>query len=219
MTKTKKLVMLLCTAFAVLFVAVAVFGGAAGSSVSASAAKTNIAFTGLMPYQNSYNSVDDAAIAWGREYAALSIRQNREYGSIIYKNSNNGKYYFTSPAAGTRNSCYPSGTTKTGKVAVIHSHGKAEWDKGEEFFSGADYSFALSVGVKTIYVTTPEGKLLRGQAFGEKYHGSWWGNAFAAFTTIFTTKTVKKDMPHDKGALWQAIQFKHWGKKRCANCA
>ena len=234
MTKTKKLIVTLCTFLAVLFVSVALFGGFAGGEVSASALTTDrrVISNDIIPlynnsslsnnnrrhYSQGYATMDEAAIAWGKEYAAKSIRENREYGSIIYKYSD-GKYYYHYAYRGTRNSCYPNGETDKYRVAVIHSHGKAEWDKGEEFFSGADYSVTLSFGLKTVYVTTPEGKLLRGNAFGEKYHGSWWGNAFAAFTTPFTTKTVNSDMPHDKGAIWQAIKFKHWGKKRCAKCA
>ena len=119
---------------------------------------------------------DEAANDWGATYAAKSIRQNLEYGSVIYKVEKDGKVFYTYTKAkmgdkkGTNTSKNPEGTEV---VADIHSH--AAYDKELDNTDGhnpkaqkTDANNEFSVDDEESnhtdkidgYLTTPNGSLL-----------------------------------------------------------
>ena len=105
-----------------------------------------------------YSSAMDAALAWGREFNAISISSNKEYGSSIYE-VNNG-YTYTQPnigdSFGVECSLPPEGSIVN---AYIHSHGKYN-DPSDNDFSSIDYNVANSEKID-LYLATPSGTLLK----------------------------------------------------------
>lgn len=155
----------------------------------------------IWPIVNN-RSVDECAIEWALEYNKLSIVNNREYASTIYKDGH--AYKYTDVTVGDSRSVVPSSTNGVyNEVALIHSHAKASISKVEEYFSGSDYVYALDSNISIIYVSTPEGKLKKGEAFGKKYHSTTFGEWFSFITTAQTTTTIYTKLPHDSKALWQ----------------
>ena len=105
-----------------------------------------------------YASMDEAAIAWGNEFNDNSISDNKEYGSTIYKNGNNG-YSYTDPNVGDSDSVAPS-QPPNGIVPVADIHAHAAYDSGynNDVFSPADMTGNDNLGIPG-YLTTPNGSL------------------------------------------------------------
>ena len=108
---------------------------------------------------DSFNSIDDAAIAWGLSYNGDSIAKNKEYGSVIY--SDNGKFKYTKPNKGDKDSVRVNSKTK-GKpvVAWIHSHAAYDENYASEEFSFKDLENAERINLPS-YITTPKGYLIK----------------------------------------------------------
>lgn len=160
-------------------------------------------------------TADECAVCWAREYNRPSIEGNVEMGSSIY--SAKGGYFYTLPNIGDEMSVVPSDTGgRHEEVALVHSHAKAKAKKIEEYFSGEDYAHTLEANVSVIYVSTPEGKLRKGVAFGRRYHSTTFGVWFALFSTPYTSTTVYTLLPHDKKALIQ--YFRHLFLEKCSLC-
>ena len=109
----------------------------------------------------TFATLNDAAKDWGITYNTLSIKNNKEYGSTFYQNTN-GTYSYSDPAiessSGVTPSSPPAGKTKVG---VIHSHAAYDPDYGlgNEHCSPAD-SDAAKAGKVPDYLATPSGDLL-----------------------------------------------------------
>ena len=99
-----------------------------------------------------FNSVQNAAIAWGLAYSDNSLQSGNEYGSSIFQVG--GKFAYTKPRVGSDRDVSPSpAPTRFKTVAYIHSH--PIHGNGNEF-SDADKAYSNL----PVYVTTPMGALL-----------------------------------------------------------
>ena len=109
-----------------------------------------------------FESMDLAAIDFGKYYNASSIKENREYATLIYETKDrwgNIAYSYNTPLKGTQDSSKPStdGLPKDAIVrAIAHTHGEDLANYDNENFSPTD--------IKTYkyfdgYVVTPKGKL------------------------------------------------------------
>ncbi|MGH2565988.1 MAG: DUF4329 domain-containing protein, partial [Ginsengibacter sp.] len=122
---------------------------------------------GMKPGER-YKTMQEAAIAWGKQYNDNSIRNGQEYASTIYEVKKAGKTYYAYTAAspGTNAGSTPSGPPKGAKsVADIHSHGKYEAAYDNDNFSGGPGSQVqgdIDDNNKTGligFLTTPDGSL------------------------------------------------------------
>ena len=77
MTKTKKLIVTLCTFLAVLFVSVALFGGFAGGEVSASALTTDrrVISNDIIPLYNNSSLSNNNRRHYSQGYATMDERR------------------------------------------------------------------------------------------------------------------------------------------------
>ena len=119
-----------------------------------------------------FDSIDKAALDFGKFYNALSIKNKKELSSFIYMTKDswgNMAFSYTKPIMGEVDESNPSeeGKPKNGKiVGRVHSHGN--WDEkyvneaadGNERFSDTDKSI-YNEGNLFGYVSTPKGKLLK----------------------------------------------------------
>ena len=108
---------------------------------------------------DSFNSIDDAAIAWWLSYNEESIAKNKEYRSVIYRD--NGKFKYTKPNKGNKDTVRVNSKTK-GKtiVAWIHSHAVYDANYSSEEFSFKDLENAENLNLPS-YITTPKGYLIK----------------------------------------------------------
>lgn len=123
--------------------------------------------TTLLTHQpgDEFRSIDDAAIAWGLTYNAISISEKAEYAGSIY--DSNGQYAFSQPNKGTKDESYISLPEDLSTLrAVIHSHGAYDIGYDNENFSETDKTSAKEVKVP-MYVSTPGGRL-------KKYNPNPW---------------------------------------------
>ena len=141
-----------------------------------------------------FETIDKAAIDFGRFFNYLSITEKKEYSSYIYKTKDswgNTAYSYTIPNGGGERFASPTekGLPKNATiVGRVHSH--ANWDKnivnnggdGNEIFSKTDkglYEKELLYG----YVSTPKGKLLKYDPYNQ------------------VTTLIDKDMPRDRATV------------------
>ena len=104
-----------------------------------------------------YDSLDDAALAWAREYIDDSIKADREYASYFYP-CNNG-YSYSSPVIGGQHSVdIPRPNDPSQYKGYIHSHGAESEGYADEEFSRPDKSIVNTYG-KPGYLVTPSAKL------------------------------------------------------------
>ena len=109
-----------------------------------------------------FESMDLAAIDFGKYYNASSIKENREYATFIYETKDrwgNIAYSYNTPSKGTQASSKPStgGLPKDAIVrAIAHTHGEDLANYDNENFSSTDI-----VAYKSLdgYVVTPKGRL------------------------------------------------------------
>jgi RHS repeat-associated protein len=121
---------------------------------------------GLKP-GDKFNTMDEAAIDWGKTYNEASINEGREKGSSIYRTAD-GKYSYTEPNTGGPTGVDPSVPNPTKDpdavetVADIHSHG-AYRSPGSEIVSDDDVDTILdpkrNPKQNPLYTVTPGGKL------------------------------------------------------------
>jgi RHS repeat-associated protein len=122
---------------------------------------------------DKFESMDEAAIDWGKTYNKKAIKDKKEYASAIYEVEENGKtfYSYTKAKSGSdRNTIVPEAPSGKKRVAVVHSH--ANWSQeiadqkdpegyeedGNNRFSMDDETAAF-VRKITCYVVTPDGSL------------------------------------------------------------
>jgi RHS repeat-associated protein len=118
-----------------------------------------------------YKSAEAAAIAWGKQYNGSSIKNNKEYGSVIYRKKVDGKWRYTynNPVIGevskklletelTKNWNDVPNEKGIEKIAAIHSHGKSDPNFDDENFSRGDKAFADKKNIDT-YLASPSGNL------------------------------------------------------------
>ena len=109
-----------------------------------------------------FESMDLAAIDFGKYYNASSIKEDREYATFIYETKDrwgNIAYSYNTPSKGTQASSKPStgGLPKDAIVrAIAHTHGEDLANYDNENFSPTDI-----VAYKSLdgYVVTPKGRL------------------------------------------------------------
>ena len=119
-----------------------------------------------------FESMDLAALDFGKFYNDKSIRKNKEFSSNIYKTKDswgNTVFSYTIPNEGENDESIPTeeGMPQGSKVvARVHSHGS--WDKdyvnsagdGNEIFSESDKKVYQRLQIYG-YVSTPKGKMLK----------------------------------------------------------
>ena len=126
-----------------------------------------------------YKSADAAAIAWSKQYAEVSIKENAEYSSIIYKiTTTKGKTYWSytegkrfkrvvdaehaSPGPNQAKKDMPEGATA---VAFIHSHSAWQRDSDNDFSPSVGMTGMKDEDLMTdnkdldFYLATPDGRL------------------------------------------------------------
>jgi len=154
-------------------------GGAAGAAAGAAAAGGAAA-----PTNGPYATADDAARAALDEANPQSIRDNLEYGGVIYQGAD-GQYYYSGPARGTdqgfdpASAPAPAGTTVVGDYhthgdysvadpatgAAIRTSDPTRDDFNSDNFSGADRRGIAADGAGTPgyagYLGTPSGTYRR----------------------------------------------------------
>lgn len=107
---------------------------------------------------DTFSSIIEAALDWGKTYNDPSITSQLEHGSTIYKVDDGYKY--TVPNIGTETSVIPSPAPNgSEQVATIHSHGAYDPSHPGHDFSEADISAADKSGLPE-YLTTPDGRLI-----------------------------------------------------------
>ena len=106
----------------------------------------------------SFNSADDAALAWGLMYNEQSISEQKEFSSAIYINSS-GRYSFYYVKKGSyKSTALPDPPARHITVAYIHSHGCRDSRYMDEDFSSNDKNTAKKKNTP-LYLVTPGGKL------------------------------------------------------------
>jgi len=119
-----------------------------------------------------YRSADAAALGWAGEYAEGSIKDNKEYSSLIYSFQEGKTTFWSYTSAEVGDKATSPGPKDLAKklskgqtaVAFIHSHG--QWTKD----SDNDFSPSIGMGHRDadimanhpeldFYLTTPDGKL------------------------------------------------------------
>lgn len=106
--------------------------------------------------------MDLAAIDFGKYYNVSSIKENREYATLIYETKDrwgNIAYSYNTPSKGTQNSSKPStdGLPKDAIVrAIAHTHGEDLANYDNENFSPTDIEAYKNFDG---YIVTPKGKL------------------------------------------------------------
>ena len=109
-----------------------------------------------------FESMDLAAIDFGKYYNVSSIKENREYATLIYETKDrwgNIAYSYNTPSKGTQNSSKPStdGLPKDAIVrAIAHTHGEDLANYDNENFSPTDIEAYKNFDG---YIVTPKGKL------------------------------------------------------------
>ncbi|SFT91551.1 RHS repeat-associated core domain-containing protein, partial [Chryseobacterium formosense] len=116
---------------------------------------------GLEPHV-LFNTRENAAANFGKQYNGKSIKQNQEYISIIYSRKVEGKLYYAykNPVGGTQAKANvtvdsPEGTSV---VAAVHTHGKYLEAFANNEFSKTDINGYERVNFDG-FVITPDGSL------------------------------------------------------------
>ena len=118
-------------------------------------------FIGKEP-RDFFESMDLAAIDFGKYYNVSSIKENREYATLIYETKDrwgNIAYSYNTPSKGTQNSSKPStdGLPKDAIVrAIAHTHGEDLANYDNENFSPTDIEAYKNFDG---YIVTPKRKL------------------------------------------------------------
>ena len=100
--------------------------------------------------------MDDAAKAWGDEFAGSAYDQGKEMGSTFYQNGNGFSY--TNPTVGTPTGCNPSLPENNEPITgIIHVHPYVPGHNSGEF-SPQDTEVSDIEGVPG-YLVTPQGNL------------------------------------------------------------
>jgi len=107
-----------------------------------------------------YMSQDSAAFAALFDLLPRSIKEQIEYGGMIYRNNDNS-YSYTPPIKGEYDTVDPGGPATcpadTKAVAYYHTHGSTDRDYlFEEWFGLRDRQYARNYGIDG-YLATPTG--------------------------------------------------------------
>ncbi len=124
--------------------------------------------TGLKPRAPGFETEDAAAIDALKYANPLSIRDNREYGGLVYYNPHNRRFYATQPSRTSVDTwkeigqMMPRNSTKLG---TYHTHGayrgSASEDPASDRFSGNDLQYSFERDEKVSYLGTPSGKYFK----------------------------------------------------------
>ncbi len=125
-------------------------GSEAGGCVSGCNAAT--------PYEKSYGSAEDAAVAAMQHENPGSVASNSETAGWVQDNGD-GTFTPRAPVAGDIDSADP-GPKGASDVAVWHTHGGPDPRYDSENFSNADRRFGDSNNAP-VYVSTPTGVIKR----------------------------------------------------------
>ncbi len=184
-----------------------------------------------------FSSQEAASKDFALTYGRYGFRNGQEYGSTIYKITNN-IYGYTYPEAGKRSStkisrCLGNANYYTSATAPIYGGGMIAGDAvvhshpsgiTANKLSGADIAMSASMSKDSgaripIYVATPSGELKRvyGDPNKESYYRGFW---FSQFTVLgFKNEVVASNLYHGKWDSSQLFKYKHWFSRRCSKCA
>lgn len=158
-------------------------GGGGGGGAGAAKGGGKGGATLNKPYNGPFDTQDEAAKAALDSANPRSIAENREYGGVIYRDTD-GKYYFTGPGAGSETGFNPSTTPAPSGTTVVgdyHTHGDysiqdssgnivrtsdpARDSFNSDSFSATDYAGIANDGAGvpgyTGYLGTPSGEYYR----------------------------------------------------------
>jgi hypothetical protein len=117
----------------------------------------------FQPNRTPFNSADDAAKAALSWINGTSIDEGVEYAGRIYQETGgSGKYFFSSPVAGSSNDSDSNSSripAETTVVGTYHTHGGG-FDATDEFFSAQDILKA-AMSKHPAYLVTPRGVIQR----------------------------------------------------------
>jgi len=118
---------------------------------------------GLEPYR-LFKTEEEAALNWGEQYNDDSIRDSKEYGSMIGKSKVKGKvrYSYGPPVKSKSSNSVTPSPAPNGTIATadIHSHGSYDINilSWNDRFSDEDKAGNRKLGING-YLTTPNGTL------------------------------------------------------------
>jgi RHS repeat-associated protein len=115
----------------------------------------------IPPYvDKAYDTLDDAATAWGLTYNSACIKRDQEFASALYVGTD-GKIHYSPPLLGQKHRVsrpWPTAPYKFMK-GDIHSHGAYSRGYDNNKFSPQDLDSVT--GGNTCYLATPNGSLLK----------------------------------------------------------
>ena len=115
--------------------------------------------TAPCPAAKTFATAEEAAIAAMKEANPKSVKEGREYGGWVRKNSD-GTFSYDPPVKGSKDGLTNMPSKGTSDVVWYHSHGAAEPGYDNENFSGSTGDKGYSKGNNAIgYVATPSGAI------------------------------------------------------------
>ncbi len=131
------------------------------SGYSSCSSKSNL-FTKLVnKLLGRFESIDEAAEHFGKKHNKASIKDNREYVSVVYEIKAGKKTmykYVPIKKGGAASATVPSPPKGKDVVGILHTHGAYDPKYDNENFSQADKNAAKAFKAP-IYVVTPNGAL------------------------------------------------------------
>uniref|UniRef100_UPI00068DAA85 DUF4329 domain-containing protein n=2 Tax=Pseudobacteroides cellulosolvens TaxID=35825 RepID=UPI00068DAA85 len=131
------------------------------SGYSSCLAKGNIFTRAKNKILGRHDSIDDAAMHFGKKHNKGSIKDNREYVSVVYEKKVGSKTmykYVPIKKGGAASATVPKPPKGTTVVGILHTHGAYDARYDNENFSPADKNAARGYNAP-IYVATPNGAL------------------------------------------------------------
>jgi hypothetical protein len=111
------------------------------------------------PLPKKFATAEAAAVAAMQEANPKSVKEGREYGGWVHKNSD-GTFSYDPPVKGTKDGLTNMPAKGADDVAWFHTHGAADPGYDNENFSGDDGDKGYSKANKAVgYVATPSGAI------------------------------------------------------------
>jgi hypothetical protein len=115
--------------------------------------------TGSCSSPKKYATPEEAAVAAMKEANPKSVKEGREYGGWVHKNSD-GTYSYDPPVKGTKDGLTNMPDKGSNDVLWYHTHGSNDPGYDNENFSGDDGDKGYSKGNSAVgYVATPSGAI------------------------------------------------------------
>ncbi len=118
-----------------------------------------VCITTSCPYAKTYPTAEEAAIAAMKEANPNSVKEGREYGGWVRKNSD-GTFSYDPPVKGSKDGLTNMPSKGPDDVLWYHTHGAADPGYDNENFSGATGDKGYSKSNNAVgYVATPSGAI------------------------------------------------------------